>query len=214
MRTVSDQPDTTPPLGDHHRHLGGGPVFEVAASLCMVFGRGATAKRVVDLAGVHPGMVVVDVGCGPGAAARSAARRGATVTGVDPSPMMRRLARWLSALQGAHGVTWLDGTAEQLPVGDATADVLWAVASLHHWADEKAGIAEARRVLRPGGRVIFVERRTAEGAHGLRAHGHSPAGASAVTGALTSAGFSDVVTSDMDVGRHRLVVIDGRVTGA
>ena len=63
----------------------------VSGLLCgatMLVGRGSLSRLVAGLAGVGPGDRVVDVGCGPGGAAREAARRGATVTGVDPAPVM------------------------------------------------------------------------------------------------------------------------------
>ncbi len=53
----------------------------------------ANAQLAVESVGVGPGDRVVDIGCGPGGAARAAARAGAEDTGVDPAPVMLRLAR-------------------------------------------------------------------------------------------------------------------------
>jgi ubiquinone/menaquinone biosynthesis C-methylase UbiE len=64
------------------------------AGLAMSFGRGRGARLVAELAEVGPGDRVVDVGCGPGRFLREAAERGAGAVGVDPSPQMRRVARW------------------------------------------------------------------------------------------------------------------------
>ena len=65
---------------------------EVVTVISMAVGRSAAARVVADIAEVGPGDRVVDIGCGPGTAVREAARRGATATGVDPSPIMLRIA--------------------------------------------------------------------------------------------------------------------------
>src|SRR5579875_916948 len=130
----------------HHRGFAG--VRGVAAGLTMLIGRGALARLACELTGVGRNDRVIDVGCGPGAAARQAGSRGATVTGVDPAPVMLGLARILTR---RPGVSWLEGTAEALPVRDGAATVLWSIATVHHWSDLDAGLTEARRVLWPGG---------------------------------------------------------------
>jgi SAM-dependent methyltransferase len=66
-------------------------------ALSMMFGRGPAARAMVDLAGLTTHNLIVDIGCGPGAAARAAAPACDSVTGVDPAPMMLRLGRWLTA---------------------------------------------------------------------------------------------------------------------
>ena len=58
----------------------------------MIPGRGAVGRFAADLTVGLAVDQVVDLGCGPGVAAREAARRGARVTGVDPAPVMLRLA--------------------------------------------------------------------------------------------------------------------------
>ena len=62
----------------------------------MAFGRKGDARLAVRLSGMESDDVVVDVGCGPGVAVRYAAQLGATVTGVDPAPVMLRVARLLT----------------------------------------------------------------------------------------------------------------------
>src|SRR5579862_8589679 len=126
------------------------------AAASMVFGRRDDARLAQQLSQLRPGDHVVDVGCGPGAAARQAAKAGAAVVGVDPAPVMRRAARLLTQRSGA--VRFVEGTAEALPVADASASVVWAIASAHHWADLDGGLREVRRVLRPGGRFVAIER--------------------------------------------------------
>ncbi|MDH5520948.1 MAG: methyltransferase domain-containing protein, partial [Acidimicrobiia bacterium] len=86
--------DLPPNHHAHYRQFGG--LFGYLAGLTMIVGRGRDARLVADLASVGPGDVVVDIGCGPGTAARQAAARGARVVGLDPSAPMLRLAQLIS----------------------------------------------------------------------------------------------------------------------
>ncbi|PRC58527.1 SAM-dependent methyltransferase, partial [Mycobacterium sp. ITM-2017-0098] len=72
-----------------------------------------SGRLAADLTEVTRDDHVVDIGCGPGSAARPAARTGARVTGVDPSESMLRLARLVTRRRSA--VTWAEGSAEALP---------------------------------------------------------------------------------------------------
>lgn len=170
----------------------------------MLVGRGAISRLVADLAAVAPGDRVLDVGCGPGAAAREAARRGAAVTGVDPAPVMLRLGRSLS---GRRDIVFRQGTAEALPVADGSVTVAWAVSSAHHWADVPAGLRELHRVLEPGGRLVIAERLTRPGARGLGAHGFTEAQAAETAAAVQAAGFPDVSTDTRRAGRRTLAIV-------
>ena len=104
----------------------------------------------------------------PAGAVREAARRGARVTGVDPAPVMLRLAR---AFTRDAGIEWAEGTAENVPLPDGSATVLWSLATVHHWKDVGLGLGEAHRVLAPNGRLLAIERRSQPGATGLASHG-------------------------------------------
>jgi len=87
---MTDSP--TPAVNHHADHPGFAGIAGLIVGLGMlVMGRG-NARLVVDLASVSDADRVVDIGCGPGGAARVADQRGATVVGVDPAPMMLRLA--------------------------------------------------------------------------------------------------------------------------
>jgi ubiquinone/menaquinone biosynthesis C-methylase UbiE len=195
---------TTAP--NHHAHHAGfsGPVGLLAA-LTMVTGRGGVARLVADLAGVGAGDRVVDIGCGPGTAVRHAARLGARAVGVDPAPVMLRVARLLTV--GRRGVRWVEGVAESLPLADDSATVVWSLSTVHHWTDVGAGLAEARRVLAPGGRFVALERRTTAGATGLASHGWLPAQADTFAGMCGAAGFADVEVSAHHAGRRGEVLV-------
>jgi ubiquinone/menaquinone biosynthesis C-methylase UbiE len=87
-------------------------------------------------------------------------------------------------------ISWRRGTAEQLPVADDVASVVWAIATVHHWHDVDAGLAEARRVLRPGGRLVAIERwRPSTATTGLASHGWTDEQAAAFADACRAAGF-------------------------
>jgi ubiquinone/menaquinone biosynthesis C-methylase UbiE len=195
---------------NHHAHY---PAFAglsgLLAALSMI-GREGDARLVEQLSGLRPDDTVLDIGCGPGTAVRHAARLGATVTGVDPATVMLRVARLLTRATGR--VRYLEGAAEALPVADGSVSVVWAVASVHHWADLDAALREARRVLRPGGRLVAVERRTQPGARGHAGHGWTDEQASAFKERCLEHGFANP-----RVGRHttgRRTTISVTVTAA
>ena len=185
----------------------------LVAGLAMALGRGRMARMVADAAGVGPGDRVVDVGCGPGRFLREAAERGAEVVGVDPSRRMRRLAERFTPARLRPKVTVLDGSAENLPLGDGSASVAWAVASVHHWTDVDAGLAELCRVLAPGGRLLLVER-LARRRGWFSLHALAWEGAERLAARATAAGFVDAAAERHAQGRHRLVVVRARAPAA
>ena len=168
-----------------HRHDGAGDgrqpghphsaTGRVGNAVRLVFGRGRMASVVADVALLTPADRVVDIGCGPGTAVRVASRRCARATGVDPDPTSLRLARWLSWVQRRHNVEIVAGSAEAIPLPDASATVVWSITAVHHWADRAAGLAEARRVPAPGGRVFLVERLSPPDARGHQRFGMTEA---------------------------------------
>jgi SAM-dependent methyltransferase len=105
--------------------------------------------------------VVVDVGCGDGALVRHMARRGARAIGVEigAEPLARARAR-----EPVGGERYLEGGAQALPLDDASADVVVFANSLHHVPSEllDTALAEAARVLRPGG-LLYVQEPLADG---------------------------------------------------
>lgn len=100
--------------------------------------------------GVTPGSRVVDLGAGTGKFTKLLARTGAAVTAVEPVDAMRaRLAESLP------GVTALAGTAEAMPLDEASVDVVICAQAFHWFANPQA-LTEMHRVLRPGGRLGMV----------------------------------------------------------
>jgi ubiquinone/menaquinone biosynthesis C-methylase UbiE len=189
------------PVPNHHADFPGfSGLSGLAAALTMVVGRDGDARLAARLGGIGPGDVVLDVGSGPGVAARHAAKLGATVTGVDPAPVMLRVARLLT--RRSEAVRYVEGVAEAMPAADGSASVVWSIATVHHWADVDAGLRETRRVLRSGGRLIAIERRTRPGAHGLASHGWTDSQAEAFADRCREHGFLDVRVERNTSGRR------------
>jgi ubiquinone/menaquinone biosynthesis C-methylase UbiE len=198
----------TPPATAGHTHAAG-KAYELLTAVSMTVGRGPAARTIGELAQLSPGDQVVDIGCGPGTAARVGARRCAHVTGVDPATAMLRLGRWLTAIRGVPNVAFLKGTAETLPLPDTSATVAWALSSVHHWTDRGAGLTEAARVLAPGGRILLAERLAQPGARGHAAHGLTRDQADQLAADLTAAGFTNVRCDIRQAGRRTLIVVRG-----
>lgn len=96
--------------------------------------------------------VVLDVGCGTGLMSKHLVRGGREVVGVDLSPAMISRAR----VRGLPNARFVLGDAEDLPLGDAGFDAVLNLISFHHYPDPSLAIAEFRRVLRPGGRLVLI----------------------------------------------------------
>ena len=176
----------------------------LAAAIMLVAGR-SWARLIVDLASVSDTDRVVDIGCGPGSAVRAAARRGAQVTGVEPAPVMRGLARLITR-DGAE-VMWLTGTAEDMRLPDGSVTVAWSLATVHHWKDVTVGLAEVNRVLASHGQFLVIERCVRPGAKGLAGHGWTEQQAASFTAQCRAAGFEPVSVEPRKTGRKSVWVV-------
>lgn len=106
-----------------------------------------------------PPLDVADVGCGEGYLTLEAARWARSVIGIDRSDEVLERARALAARRRVANVQWKKGDLARLPLRDASIDVTLLSQSLHHAADPEDALAEAVRVLRPGGRVLLLDLR-------------------------------------------------------
>ena len=106
------------------------------------------------LAGDVAGRRILDAGCGSGPLFAALRDRGAIVTGFDSSAKMLQLAR---RRLGPAADLHLADLGSPLPFPDAAFDDVIACLVLHYLQDWTAPLAELRRVLRPGGRLLFAE---------------------------------------------------------
>jgi ubiquinone/menaquinone biosynthesis C-methylase UbiE len=122
------------------------------------FRRRLRDQLLAGTAGGGAEMTLVDVGAGTGtfAIALAAAAPQAHVVGVDGDEQVLGLAR---AKPDANAVSWQRGLAQELPLADESVDRVAMSLVLHHLTpdDKRAALAEARRVLRPGGRLHVAD---------------------------------------------------------
>jgi ubiquinone/menaquinone biosynthesis C-methylase UbiE len=116
--------------------------------------------QLISYAQISPGQRVLDVGCGSGDLLIDIARTvpGAELSGLDPDGIaLGRAAR--KATRAGTGVTLIRGYADHLPFDDASLDHVVSSLAIHHLDDgDKARFAaEARRVLRPGGKITILD---------------------------------------------------------
>jgi ubiquinone/menaquinone biosynthesis C-methylase UbiE len=147
-------------VSDQHRH----PLF---ARFWALAGPRAMSKR--DRAALLAGLQgdVVEVGAGDGLNFPFYPETVASVVAVEPEPNLRARA----ADSAPEHVRVVDGTAEALPVEDASVDAVVACLVLCSVADQDAALAEIRRVLKPGGALRFYEHVVAENRVGRAAQG-------------------------------------------
>jgi ubiquinone/menaquinone biosynthesis C-methylase UbiE len=193
----------------HGDHPGFSGFTGYVAAFTFSVGRHEVAQYAADLVDLREGDFVIDIGCGPGNAARLAAERGATVIGTDPAPVMLRVARKLS--RRARSVAFVLGAAEDIPADDGVATVAWSLSAVHHWPDLDAGLREVQRVLKPGGRFVAIEARTEPGATGHASHGWTEDQAERFAEIVRGHHFGDVSIGERNADkRPRIAVVATR----
>ncbi len=112
------------------------------------------AAHLVRFAGVRPGMRVLDVACGTGVVAVTAARLGAVVTGLDMTPDLLEAAQANARIAGVQ-VEWREGDAEALPFGDGAFDIVMSQFGHMFAPRPELAVTGMLRVLKPGGTIAF-----------------------------------------------------------
>jgi len=102
---------------------------------------------------------VVDIGCGEGYLTVEVARWAHRVIAIDRSPAVLARAKALAGRRHATNITFKRGELDRLPLESASVDVALLSQTLHHAANPAQALAEAVRVLRPGGRVLVLDLR-------------------------------------------------------
>ncbi|MGW4325054.1 class I SAM-dependent methyltransferase [Nocardia sp. NPDC004573] len=110
------------------------------------------------VAQLDDGAQVLDVGCGGGQLAVGLATTGTSLrlTGIDLSPQQVRRARKRGAALGSR-IQFREGSAMDLPFSDGAFDAVISSGSIKHWPNQRKGLAEMLRVLRPGGLLLVIE---------------------------------------------------------
>ena len=132
---------------------------QVAAGLEAFYRRRDVLRRrrlVIEALDPQPGDRVLDVGCGPGFYVADVLDRvgeDGGVTGIDVSPAMVAMAA--RRVEGRAGAVVTEGGATSVPLPDASADRALSVQVFEYLEDVDAGLAELRRVVKPGGRVVL-----------------------------------------------------------
>ena len=104
----------------------------------------------------------------------------------------------------------LQGTAEELPLPDDSATVLWSIATVHHWSDLDRALTEVGRVLESDGRFVAIERRCLPGAKGLASHGWTDDQADTFAELCRTSGFADVHVERHTAGRRTVLAVVAR----
>jgi SAM-dependent methyltransferase len=106
-----------------------------------------------------PPLVIADLGCGDGYLTVEASRFAKRVIAVDRSDAALSRARAMARRRRVSNVEWKRGELENLPLADASVDVALLSQALHHAADPARALAEAVRIVKPGGHVLLLELR-------------------------------------------------------
>ncbi len=147
-----------------------------------------------------PPMVIADLGAGDGSSALLLSQSAERVIAIDSSEKMLEVARDQARRAGASNVEFRLGEMEEVPIDDASVDLVFLSQSLHHAAHPERALREGHRILRTGGRIVILDlaKHRFEEARELYADewlGFSEAEMEAM---LTGAGFADVRASVVD----------------
>lgn len=148
------QQSSAHPAGAVRRQFG---AVAAAYASSAVHATGPDLRALVETAALNGRERVLDLGCGAGHTALALASSAARVTALDLTPEMLAVASALAGERGVANVDFCLGDAAALPFADRSFDLVTSRYSAHHYADPTRAVAEAARVLRPGGRLLLVD---------------------------------------------------------
>jgi ArsR family transcriptional regulator len=144
-----------------------------------------------------PPMVIADLGAGEGTFSQLLARRSKKVIAVDNSEKMVEYGQDLARKHGVKNLEYRKGDLEEVPIKDASVDLAFFSQALHHAQHPERAVAEASRILKPGGRIVVLDllRHSYEEARELYADLWLGFTEVEVTRYLRQAGFKNIETS-------------------
>lgn len=122
-----------------------------------VHARGPDLDALAGMLAGQSGARLLDLGCGGGHVAYTAAPLVREVVAYDLSAEMLAAVEAAARTRGLANIRTERGAAERLPFPDASFDWVATRFSAHHWTDMPAGVAQMARVLRPGGRAVLID---------------------------------------------------------
>jgi demethylmenaquinone methyltransferase/2-methoxy-6-polyprenyl-1,4-benzoquinol methylase/phosphoethanolamine N-methyltransferase len=180
-----------------------GKIIRWARLYDLLFARKPTEvhKQVVKAAAPQPGERALDVGCGRGTMAIILAKKvlpAGEVVGIDASTEMIDVASRKGKRRGSTA-RFEAAAIESLPFDDAAFDLATSTFMLHHLPDDvqAGGLAEVRRVLKPGGRFVIADFSSDSGSFlghllSVLGHAHGKSSFPALEARLRAAGFANV----------------------
>ena len=108
------------------------------------------ANQLFNLLKPEAGKLYLDIGCGIGNYTCALAEMGVDFIGVEPSDKMLR-----EAFGRDQKITWLNGTAEQIPLSDSKVDGVIATLTIHHWTNLEQSMREIYRITKPHSLLVI-----------------------------------------------------------
>jgi len=133
-----------------------GPVAAAYATFSY-HANGPDLAMIREAAGFTGSEFVVDMGSGAGHTALACAPHAGRVVGIDVTPEMVLMASHLAEQRGLSNVEFRVGDVEAMPFETGSVDVVTSRVSAHHYADVPKALAEANRILKPGGMLLMVD---------------------------------------------------------
>jgi SAM-dependent methyltransferase len=135
-----------------------GPTGDLWADHADLFDAGVAGylRPFLDAAAIEPTAHVLDVGCGNGLTTREAARRAASVTGVDLSARMLDIARRRAAAEGLANVSFVQADVQVADLGEARYDRVISRNGVMFFGDPVAAFTNLARALKPDGRMVLL----------------------------------------------------------
>jgi ArsR family transcriptional regulator len=147
-----------------------------------------------------PPLTIADLGAGEGSFALLLSQRAARVIAVDSSARMIEVGREQAARHGVKNVEYRHGDMEEVPIGAGEVDLVFFSQSLHHALHPERALAEAERILAPGGRVVVLDllKHRFEEAREMYADEWLGFSEAELESMLENAGFTNVETAVVD----------------